>query len=72
MELEQAVVEAIKQKLIDTFKKVHIKTSLEGREIVIRISIPDEIMQTKLSPQISVQNSDLDEEALAAEKELLG
>lgn len=53
MDLEQAVIEAIKLKLTDTFKKVSISTSLEGRDIVIRISIPEEIM---LQPALSIRN----------------
>lgn len=83
MELEQAVLEAIKLKLVDTFKKVQIKTSVEGREIVIRISIPNEIMQVqelKYSPQHMIPTGEatitgltnLDEEAQKAANELLG
>lgn len=79
MELEQAVVEAIKQKLVDTFKKITITPAIEDREIVIRISIPDEIMQ--IPKKLSVSNisnhgvddaNDLDTDAQAAARELLG
>lgn len=82
MELEQAVLEAIKLKLVDTFKKVQIKSSLEGREIVIRISIPSEIMQIQEVSNYKtgggvpylghVIGENLDTEAEAAAKELLG
>ena len=78
MDLETAVLEAIKLKLVDTFKKVSIKVAIEDREIVMRVSIPDEIMQ---NPDLVYDGkgntgfggaTDLDKEASLAQKELMG
>lgn len=75
-ELELAVLDAIKLQLVDTFKKVSISCGVEEREVVIRISIPEEIMQVQSI--IGSQNSPLrpliglDNEAQNAAQELLG
>lgn len=75
MDLEQACLEAIKQKLVDTFKKVTVSAAIEGREVVFRISIPSEIMVESAyrAPAYGVVKQEgMDREATAAMKELLG
>lgn len=78
MDIEKVALEAIKQKIEEIFKKVQVKSSLEGREIVIRISIPNEIMQIQPELRIStpldnrINCGDLDAQAQLAADELLG
>lgn len=82
MELEEAVLEAIKQKLVDTFSKINVSSIVEGKDIVIRINLPEEIMRTqeliKEFPQkntatrIMGLNNNLDKEAQAAKHDLIG
>jgi hypothetical protein len=80
-ELELAVLDAIKLQLVDTFKKVSISCAVEEREVVIRISIPEEIMQVKKEPDLVYDGkgntgfkiaNGLDQEANDAANELLG
>jgi len=83
LDIEKVALEAIKQKIEEIFKKVQIKSAIEGRDIVFRISIPNEIMQIQENPlrqnftnintnTASIASSNLDAEAEAAARELLG
>jgi hypothetical protein len=79
MDIEKVALEAIKQKIEEIFKKVQVNTILEGRDIVVRITLPTEIMQypkeNYLVPRrdTSVATlTNLDDEAQKAADELLG
>ncbi len=79
MDIERVALEAIKQKIEEIFKKVQVKSSIEGREIVFRLSIPNELMQIQENPlrasgnsRPQISNSELDSEAQKAQNELLG
>lgn len=75
MDIEKVALEAIKQKIEDMFKKVQVHSSIEGREIVFRISIPNELMQIQENPLREVtgpSQGNLDTEAQNAANELLG
>jgi len=74
MDVERVVLEAIKQKLEDTFKKINVSTSFEGQDIVIRITIPNIKVGPKVTDLTNFENTDfenLDDEALQAQKELM-
>lgn len=80
MDLEKVALEAVKIKIQEIFDEIIVSTAMEGRDIVIRISLPDEIMKnrppvimhTLLKDKPFVINSDLDKEAQLAANELLG
>lgn len=79
MDIEKVALEAIKQKIEEIFKKVTVSTVLDGRDILIRITIPNELGQTpermviKPSSEFSINgSSNLDAEAQSAANELLG
>lgn len=82
MDLEKVALEAVKVKIGEIFDKISITAEMEGRSIVLRINLPDEIMNThpdaiiakvfKNSFSTTVFNNDLDKEAQQAADELLG
>ncbi len=80
LDLEAVALEAVKVKIQEIFDEIIISTSMEGRDIVIRISLPDEIMKNKeidkeVTDRTNLQfmpKSNLDKEAQAAADELLG
>lgn len=83
MDLENVALEAVKVKIQEIFNKVAVSTAIEGKDIVIRISLPDEIRRNNTSydaidkSSISAMNtfkpsSNLDQEAQAAADDLLG
>ncbi len=75
MDLEKVALEAVKIKIGDIFDKITVTTVMEGRDIVLRISLPSEIMKYKETDRTNLQfmgNSNLDKEAQAAANELLG
>lgn len=83
MELEQAVLEAIKQKLEDTFRRVKINVNTDGKQVNIVISLPDDIGKIESDMEVTDRlnlnainafkpNRNLDKEAQAAQDELLG
>ena len=80
MDLEKVALEAVKIKIQEIFDKINVVTEMEGKDIVIRIKLTDEIMN-KQSPIINYPlgankmgsvDSDLDLKAQAAANELLG
>lgn len=76
MDLEAVALQAVKIKIQEIFDTINVSTVMEGRDIVIRISLPSEIMNS--SPIETMQRQplnmipDLDTEAQAAANELLG
>ncbi len=80
MELEQAVLEAIKSKLKDVFDEILVTVAMEGKDIVIRIGLPEDMMNKKesdkdVTDRTNLQfmpKSNLDTQAQSAATELLG
>lgn len=80
MDLEKVALEAVKIKIQEIFDKITVNTEMEGKDIVIRIKLADEIMNIeepkfygKGIPEIIREaNKGLDKEAQAAADELLG
>lgn len=80
MDLEKVAVQAVKEKIQEVFDKITVTTEMEGKDIVIRIKLGDEIMNNhpdKLAVDLMTKhafNTDLglDKEAQAAANELLG
>lgn len=74
MDLERVALEAVKLKVQEIFNKINVTTSIEGKNILIRIELPQEIMNEVNSIEQSNQPAmpGLDKEAQAAANELLG
>lgn len=88
IDLEKVALEAVKVKIQEIFDEILVTTAMEGKDIVIRIKLPDEIMK-KTTEKILVgtgrsreeanynleHNPEiryLDKEAQSAANELLG
>lgn len=84
MDLEKVALEAVKIKIQEIFDEIIVSTGMEGKDIVIRISLPDEIMKNTVNAvriksmeesdtyNLNKLNEHLDAEAQAAANELLG
>lgn len=82
MNLEEVALQAVKVKIQEIFDTVQVSTFMEGKDIVIRISLPSEIMNVD-NPNVGYNtdgipvvknnpNSNLDSQAQSAANELLG
>lgn len=79
MDLERVALEAVKVKIQEIFDEILVTAHMEGKSIVIKIALPDEIMNRETSHKVHIQareeftkNNNLDKEAQAAADELLG
>lgn len=78
MDLEKVALEAVKVKIQEIFDGISVSTAMEGKDIVIRVSLPQEIMNRKETDMevTDITNSQfipgLDKQAQAAANELLG
>lgn len=76
MDLEKVAIEAVKVKIQELFDEILVSTAMEGKDIVIRISLPSEIMnKVAADVDVSIPNAvggNLDKEAQAAAADLLG
>lgn len=83
MDLERVALEAVKVKIQEIFDEIIVTTAMEGKDIVIRISLPQEVMNKQEPPMIwapgnilptvhKLLDNSLDKEAQAAANELLG
>lgn len=81
MDLEAVALEAVKIKIQEIFDKITVSTEMDGKDIVIRIKLADEIMNNETSsikirpgeiPYSDHEMRGLDKDAQAAANELLG
>lgn len=83
MDLEKVALEAVKVKIQEIFDEIIVSTAMDGKDIVIRISLPFKPIDLELSQETKnriikdVTSSykdiaNLDKEAQAAADELLG
>ncbi len=83
MDLEKVALEAVKVKIQEIFDGISITTNMEGKSIVIKINLPNEIGNKIIIPpgfhsddrgfaQNDATKLDLDREAQSAADELLG
>lgn len=79
MDLEKVALEAVKVKIQEIFDKITVNTEMDGKDIVIRIKLADEIMnfdqyRTNTTTQLPLNTGHkyLDKEAQSAANELLG
>lgn len=82
MDLEKVALEAVKVKITEIFSQISVTTAMEGKNIVIRIALPEEIMNCEYKhveinahvsgPADNVYTNNLDQEAQQAANELLG
>ena len=80
MDLERVALEAVKIKIQEIFDKITVTTEMQGKDIVIRIKLPEEVMNTKPTIPYNLKFDDgsnkqlvgLDSYAQEAANELLG
>lgn len=82
MDLEKVALEAVRVKISEIFDKISVTANMEGKSIILRINLPDEIMnvnklldkfpKTETATRATALNSKLDQEAQQAQDELLG
>lgn len=85
LDLEKVALEAVKIKIGEIFDKINVSVAMEAKDIVIRIGLPEEIMNQPVTGNIdrlvtpnmgyaggSKNIQGLDKEANAAAQELLG
>lgn len=81
MDLERVALEAVKVKIQEIFDSISVSTVMEGKDIIIRVSLPEKIMNvTKATPlydgagtpNLGHATVGLDQDAQAAAKDILG
>ncbi len=85
MNLEEVALNAVKVKIQEIFDTIQVSTVMEGKDIVIRISLPNDIMNAVNNESANIGydetgsptkripiKSNLDLQAQAAANELLG